>query len=116
MGVKQYYFKLILFILDKPPRACEYLDTDLPGNDIDATLNVATWEDCSELCSRNRDCTSWTWVADTYTINPKIIRKCHLKDGNPARSGVTGLISGVAGCKQGQMISYLTFYKITDSF
>ena len=87
--------------LVKPAPACEQTDTDLAGNDIEAVLNVLSWEDCSDLCSKKRECTVWTWVDDTYTLDPDIIHKCHLKDGGPGPSPVTGLISGASGCKPG---------------
>merc|ERR1719341_2397645 len=78
---------------------CELLDTDLAGNDIEAALDVPSWEECSDLCSKKRECTVWTWVDSSYTINTEIINKCHLKDGSPGPSSVTGLVSGAAGCK-----------------
>merc|ERR1719341_2110751 len=78
---------------------CQLLDTDLAGNDIEAALDVPSWEECSDLCSKKRGCTVWTWVDSSYTINTEIINKCHLKDGSPGPSSVTGLVSGSAGCK-----------------
>ena len=83
-------------------QACELQDTDLAGNDIDSAPGVSSWEECSDLCSKKRECTVWTWVDNTYTINTEIIKKCHLKDGNPGQSSVTGLVSGPAGCKPGK--------------
>ena len=85
--------------------SCAEKDNDRPGNDIEYVLNVPTWEQCSKLCSQNNECTFWTWVDDTYTLNTAIIHKCHLKNGNPRVVSVTGLVSGASGCKAGKNIS-----------
>ena len=49
--------------------ACEEINTDLLGNDVDAVLNVSTWEQCSHICKQRSDCSFWTWVGDKYTID-----------------------------------------------
>ena len=77
---------------------CEEIDTDLAGNDIDSILDVSSWQKCSYLCKKNSDCSFWTWVDETYTRNPHIIKKCHLKNGDSGRVKIDGLISGPAGC------------------
>ena len=109
------YTILNLFNLDKPAPPCELIDNDLAGNDIEAVLDVPSWEQCSDLCSQKSECTVWTWVDDTYTVNPEIIHKCHLKNGNPGPSSVTGLVSGATGCKPGKTLNdtniwFLIFY------
>ena len=87
-----------VFLADIPRCEAIYADTDLPGNDIDSVLDVPTSEDCQDLCIQNTACTFYTWVDDSYTINPAIIHKCHLKNGNPGATRVTGLVSGAATC------------------
>jgi len=83
---------------DIPRCEAVYEDTDLPGNDIDSVLNVATAEECRDLCIQNTACTFWTWVGGSYTLNPAIIHKCHLKNGSPVEASVAGLVSGAATC------------------
>jgi hypothetical protein len=79
---------------------CELMDTDFPGNDIDNIFDVPSWDECSALCSATLGCTAWTWVDERFTLAPSIVHKCHLKFGKPpAKPGVTGLISGTAGCR-----------------
>ena len=78
--------------------ACEEMDIDLAGNDIDSALDVATWEQCAHICKQRSDCSFWTWVSDDYVIDEDIIHKCHLKNGDSGRTSAKGLISGNSTC------------------
>ena len=85
---------------------CESKDTDLPGHDIGSVLDVPSWEKCSTLCSENSDCFFWTWVDDSYTLDPAVIHKCYLKNGHSGSTPIQGLVSGSAGCKLGKSQNY----------
>ena len=97
-ALHNHHFSLNIFLADIPRCEAIYADTDLPGNDIDSVLDVATSEECQDLCIQNSACTFYTWVDDSYTLNPAIIHKCHLKNGNSGTASVTGLFSGAATC------------------
>ena len=77
---------------------CEEMDTDLMGDDIGAVLDVESWEECSHICQQRSDCSYWTWVSDEFEVNPDILHKCHLKDGDSGRRPTKGLISGSSDC------------------
>ena len=74
---------------------CEEVDVNLVGNDIEAVLDVLTWEECSHICKQRSDCSFWTWVGDDYT---DIVHKCSLKSGDSGREDATGHVSGNSEC------------------
>jgi len=78
--------------------ACEEIDIDLAGDDIEAVYNVSTWEQCSHICKQSQECSFWTWVGEDYMLDPSILQKCHLKNGDSGRTPTTGLISGSSDC------------------
>ena len=90
--------------------ACEEMNTDFTGNDIDAVLDVPSWEQCSHICKQRSDCSAWTWVGDDYTLDSDIIHKCHLKSGDSGRETVEGVISGSSDC--GECEFRIFIYKI----
>ena len=55
--------------------SCVMTDTDLFGNDIDAVMNVPSWEECEKHCRKNGECKFWTWVSERYDKNPSILNK-----------------------------------------
>ena len=69
---------------------CQQIDTDYPGNDIDAVLNVSSWQNCSSICSNNSKCKFWTWIDSNYENNPNIHFKCHLKESNTVKAKIKG--------------------------
>ena len=93
--------------------ACEEIDTDLVGNDIDVVLEVSTWEECSHICQQRSDCSFWTWVGDEYTTNPDIIHECHLKNSDSGREKATGLVSGSSDCGECKFLKNNTLITIT---
>ena len=78
--------------------SCEMNDIDLPGNDIKFVYNIPSWDECAEACRNERGCSHWTWVSEKFEIDPSIINRCHLKNGEPKKIEKLGLISGRADC------------------
>ena len=84
-----YYFgislKFFIFfisggcILDK--------DTDYPGEDV-GDKDGKSWQECREHCSKNKDCSFFTWGVKQKT--------CWLKRAMSKREKKNGLISGSA--------------------
>ena len=88
---------------------CQLINTDLFGSDINkgGITGIPSWYECGQLCLKNPDCGSFTWINKTG--------ECYLKTGVPRESVRWGGFSGIAACFNSitQGMSVLnTFYQL----
>ena len=95
---------MFVFFTISPPNyyilghRCQLANIDLAGSDLAGIKNVGSWAECSEHCSNNADCQSFTWVGPDFTPNPEQRQDCYLKNGVPSQSTLMGVASGTSDC------------------
>jgi len=72
---------------------CPDNDADYKGGDLKLNLDVPSWRECAQGCSKEAECTAFTYVQKT--------KCCYLKKGDAKSNKVAapGLISGDNTCR-----------------
>ena len=77
---------------------CPLKGIDYHGYDISLTRNVATWQECSEICKSVSNCLYWSWVDQDYATASRY-KECFVKTSKAGREIEIGGISGTRNCE-----------------
>ena len=83
---------------------CSVDNVNYNGHDIGNIPNIASEEECRNLCQSNQNCKFWTWGKPSYYGQNKVTIKlrCFFKSSDADKREMEGVVSGTKTCNSGK--------------